>query len=98
MRGCTTGACRNSCLDADGTPEHMGVNCNECVNFQYLACLDDAGCGDEWAAYECCYEDNCLGMPTCTACASQRSTWQTCASRAACYVDAGFTLQCYAAP
>ncbi len=96
VQGCSTGACRGGCLDADATPEYMGINCNRCVNNQLLACLDDAGCGDEWAAYSCCYEDNCAGLPSCTPCASRLTAWQTCAGRVPCYVDAGLALQCFA--
>lgn len=101
IRACTTSVCRQACIDADTTPPSTvgSIDCADCLSLQDLACLDDAGCGDEWARYECCYEDNCPpGSPAscATPCNAVRTAWNSCASGSTCYIDAGFSLQCFA--
>lgn len=99
VRACSTGACVRACLDADTTTPASGIDCSECVDLQYFACAEDAGCGAALAAYSCCLEDCSFFDPaSCpTECASQAAAWDTCADRSACFVDTGLSGQCYSA-
>jgi len=72
-----------ACLDADTTPVYMGMagaDCGACYNNQLVFCADSMGCHPEWAAFNCCVEDNGCTDQSCveTNCGAEQGSFSSC--------------------
>lgn len=101
LQGCgEDGPCQEACIAADTTP---GVNvggsslfvCDNCLNYQFVSCLSNEGCGTQVGDYFCCLEANgCSGDAPCPACEAATMALSACvptaSSRCAPYQQACF--------
>ncbi len=71
--GCADGACIQSCLDADPSPD-----CSACINQNFISCANDHGCQSGWTGYVCCLDEAC-GTDATAACIMSSQTG-ACAS------------------
>lgn len=95
--------CINNAVAADTTPAFgtppNAVNCAACFNYQMLACFYEAGCNDEFDAFQCCVTaEGCADPNACPACGTELTAFQTCAGGVADCFDAsmGFPDGCFA--
>ncbi len=74
---CADSTCLQSCLMGDSNPD-----CWLCANQNILACINSAGCQEEWDCYNTCLEDAGCTTSTCPACDPEASDFDACTDTA----------------